>query len=53
MSSDDRMVKEKFKEAGTVGSSATVLTKHPLQPTDEESFNNPGHHAAQSCGRWR
>jgi 16S rRNA (cytosine1402-N4)-methyltransferase len=46
MSSDDRMVKEKFKELGQA-KQATVLTKHPLQPSDEESFNNPASRSAK------
>src|SRR5215831_2295949 len=35
MSIDDRKVKEKFRELGREGR-ASVLTKHPLQPGDEE-----------------
>ena len=46
MSSDDRMVKEKFKELGQ-SKQATILTKHPLQPSDEESFNNPASRSAK------
>jgi 16S rRNA (cytosine1402-N4)-methyltransferase len=46
MSSDDRMVKEKFKALGQA-KQAMVLTKHPLQPTDEESFNNPASRSAK------
>jgi len=46
MSSDDRMVKEKFKELGQ-SKQATILTKHPLQPSEEESFNNPASRSAK------
>jgi 16S rRNA (cytosine1402-N4)-methyltransferase len=46
MSTDDRMVKEKFKELGQ-SKQATILTKHPLQPSDEESFNNPASRSAK------
>ena len=46
MSSDDRMVKEKFKALGQA-KQATILTKHPLQPSDEESFNNPASRSAK------
>ena len=46
MSSDDRMVKEKFKELGQ-SKQATILTKHRLQPSDEESFNNPASRSAK------
>ena len=46
MSSDDRMVKERFKVLGQA-KQATILTKHPLQPSDEESFNNPASRSAK------
>ena len=46
MSSDDRMVKEKFKALGIL-KQATILTKHPLQPSEEESFNNPASRSAK------
>jgi len=46
MSSDDRAVKEKFKELGHSGR-FTILTKHPLQPTDEESATNPASRSAK------
>jgi len=46
MSSDDRMVKEKFKALGQ-SKQATVLTKHPLQPSEEEAFNNPASRSAK------
>src|SRR5947209_3559151 len=40
MSIDDRAVKERFRELGKEGR-ATILTKHPLQPKDEEVYGNP------------
>jgi 16S rRNA (cytosine1402-N4)-methyltransferase len=46
MSSDDRAVKEKFKELGHSGR-FTVLTKHPMQPTDEETASNPASRSAK------
>jgi 16S rRNA (cytosine1402-N4)-methyltransferase len=46
MSSDDRAVKEKFKSLGHEGR-ARILTKHPLQPTDEESSRNPASRSAK------
>src|SRR6478672_6516264 len=46
MSSDDRAVKEKFKELGHTGR-FTIVTKHPLQPTDEESASNPASRSAK------
>jgi len=46
MSSDDRAVKEKFKALGYSGQ-FTVLTKHPLQPTDEESASNAASRSAK------
>src|SRR5260370_41180424 len=39
MSIDDRKVKEEFRRLGREGR-ATILTKKPLQPTEEEVFNN-------------
>jgi 16S rRNA (cytosine1402-N4)-methyltransferase len=39
MSIDDRKVKEKFRELGRQGRAA-ILTKHPLQPGDEEITQN-------------
>jgi len=39
MSIDDRQVKEKFRELGRQGRAA-ILTKHPLQPGDEEITQN-------------
>jgi 16S rRNA (cytosine1402-N4)-methyltransferase len=46
MSSDDRAVKEKFKELGH-SERFTIVTKHPLQPTDEESASNPASRSAK------
>lgn len=46
MSSDDRKVKERFREMGRAGS-ALVLTKHPLQPTEEETAANPPSRSAK------
>src|SRR5690348_15115278 len=40
MSFDDRKVKEKFRELGREAR-AKVLTKHPLQPSEEETARNP------------
>lgn len=39
MSLDDRKVKTRFRELGALGR-AKVLTKHPLQPGDEEKMRN-------------
>src|ERR1035437_7452613 len=46
MSSDDRAVKEKFKALGHAGR-VRILTKHPLQPTEEESASNPASRSAK------
>lgn len=46
MSFDDRRVKEKFRELGRAGR-VTVLTKHPLQPGDEEIARNPASRSAK------
>jgi 16S rRNA (cytosine1402-N4)-methyltransferase len=46
MSSDDRKVKVKFRELAHAGR-ATILTKHPLQPTDKEVFDNPASRSAK------
>jgi 16S rRNA (cytosine1402-N4)-methyltransferase len=46
MSSDDRAVKEKFKALGHSGR-VNILTKHPLQPADEESASNPASRSAK------
>ncbi|HWC96246.1 MAG TPA: 16S rRNA (cytosine(1402)-N(4))-methyltransferase RsmH [Candidatus Sulfopaludibacter sp.] len=49
MSTDDRKVKEKFKELGREGR-ATILTKHPLQPSDEETAQNAASRSAKLRG---
>ena len=46
MSLDDRKVKEKFRMLGREGR-ATVLTKHPLQPGEEEVTRNPASRSAK------
>ena len=40
------MVKERF-EALAQAKQATILTKHPLTPSDEESFNNAASRSAR------
>jgi 16S rRNA (cytosine1402-N4)-methyltransferase len=49
MSIDDRKVKEKFKELARDGR-ATILTKHPLQPSDEETAQNAASRSAKLRG---
>jgi 16S rRNA (cytosine1402-N4)-methyltransferase len=46
MSSDDRQVKERFRNLHQEGR-AVLLTKHPLEPTDEEVFRNPASRSAK------
>jgi len=46
MSIDDRKVKQRFRELGREGR-ARVLTKHPLQPTEEEVARNPASRSAK------
>ena len=46
MSLDDRKVKTRFRELGKLGL-ATVLTKHPLVPGDEERARNPASRSAK------
>ena len=46
MSLDDRKVKERFKALGREGR-ATILTKHPLQPTEQEVAENPASRSAK------
>ncbi len=46
MSSEDRKVKERFKELGR-GGRAEILTKHPLQPSDQEISHNPPSRSAK------
>jgi 16S rRNA (cytosine1402-N4)-methyltransferase len=49
MSIDDRKVKEKFRQLGREGR-ATILTKHPLQPSDTEVAQNPASRSAKLRG---
>jgi len=46
MSIDDRQVKEKFRSLAREGR-ATLLTKHPLEPTEEEIGRNPAARSAK------
>src|SRR4051794_5874983 len=46
MSSDDRLVKEAFRSLARDGR-ATLLTKHPLEPTDQEIASNPASRSAK------
>ncbi len=46
MSIDDRKVKEKFKALARDGR-GTILTKHPLQPSDEETAENAASRSAK------
>ncbi len=46
MSSDDRKVKERFRQLGREGQ-AVILTKRPLQPSDEELAQNPASRSAK------
>jgi 16S rRNA (cytosine1402-N4)-methyltransferase len=46
MSTDDRMVKQKFK-ALVAQDRGTILTKRPLQPTDEETARNNASRSAK------
>jgi 16S rRNA (cytosine1402-N4)-methyltransferase len=49
MSIDDRKVKEKFRALGREGS-ATILTKRPLQPSEEEVAQNAASRSAKLRG---
>jgi 16S rRNA (cytosine1402-N4)-methyltransferase len=49
MSIDDRKVKEKFRALGREGR-ATILTKHPLQPSQEEIARNQASRSAKLRG---
>jgi 16S rRNA (cytosine1402-N4)-methyltransferase len=49
MSIDDRKVKERFRELARSGR-AILLTKHPLQPQDEEVSHNPAARSAKMRG---
>jgi len=46
MSLDDRKVKEKFRQLGKEAR-VKVLTKHPLQPGEEEVSRNPASRSAK------
>jgi 16S rRNA (cytosine1402-N4)-methyltransferase len=46
MSIDDRKVKEKFRSLGREGR-AEILTKHPLQPGEEEIRENAASRSAK------
>ena len=46
MSIDDRKVKEKFRELAR-GGRGTILTKHPIQPSDEETAENAASRSAK------
>jgi 16S rRNA (cytosine1402-N4)-methyltransferase len=47
MSIDDRKVKERFRELAKSGK-ATLLTKHPLQPSEQEIGQNPASRSAKT-----
>jgi 16S rRNA (cytosine1402-N4)-methyltransferase len=47
MSIDDRKVKERFRELAK-GGRATLLTKHPLQPSEQEIAENPASRSAKT-----
>jgi 16S rRNA (cytosine1402-N4)-methyltransferase len=49
MSIDDRKVKEKFRELAREGR-ATILTKHPLQPSEREVSENAASRSAKLRG---
>jgi 16S rRNA (cytosine1402-N4)-methyltransferase len=49
MSIDDRKVKEKFRALAREGRGA-ILTKHPLQPSEEETSRNPASRSAKLRG---
>jgi len=46
MSIDDRMVKERFRTLGREGRAA-ILTKHPLEPSEDEIARNPASRSAK------
>lgn len=46
MSSDDRQVKERFRSLAQEGR-ARLLTKHPMEPTEEETEKNPAARSAK------
>lgn len=49
MSLDDRKVKERFRQLGR-DRLATILTKHPLQPSEREVAENPASRSAKLRG---
>jgi 16S rRNA (cytosine1402-N4)-methyltransferase len=49
MSTDDRKVKQKFRALEREGR-AVILTKHPLQPSEEEVSQNPASRSAKLRG---
>ena len=46
MSLEDRKVKEKFRSLG-MENRATILTKHPIRPSDDEISNNAASRSAR------
>jgi 16S rRNA (cytosine1402-N4)-methyltransferase len=46
MSSDDKQVKERFRSLAQEGR-AKLLTKHPLEPTEQEVWRNPAARSAK------
>lgn len=46
MSTDDRKVKERFRQLGREGT-AVIVTKRPLQPSDQETAQNPASRSAK------
>ena len=48
-SGEDRLVKQRFRELAGQGL-GTILTKHPLEPTDEEVSRNPAARSAKLRG---
>ena len=46
MSSDDRQVKDRFRQLALEGR-AKLLTKHPLEPGDEETQRNAAARSAK------